>query len=104
MMGSERVYSNGTHFWIGTAGGVDYIAPLYESSPMPRTPEAATPAHHGGTPLPVPKFGASQQEPGVDGNTGTPSPGRGTPSTASPGTFGTPETFQGTPQTDPGSL
>eukprot|EP00971_Amphidinium_carterae_P129331 2561584-Amphidinium_carterae.1 len=64
MMGSERVYSNGTHLWIGTAGGIDYIAPLYESSATLRTPEAATPAPQGGTPLPVPKFGASQQDSG----------------------------------------
>eukprot|EP00971_Amphidinium_carterae_P240192 4768825-Amphidinium_carterae.1 len=113
-MGTERVYSNGTHFWIGNAGGVDYIAPLYGPSEAPRTPEPASPNQNGGTSSSVPKFGASPQGSGAGGNAetsspgrGTPttaSPGRGTPTTASPGTFGTPEPYGSTPQTESGSL
>eukprot|EP00971_Amphidinium_carterae_P061380 1215440-Amphidinium_carterae.1 len=103
LMGTERVYSNGTHFWIGNAGGVDYIAPLYGPSVAPRTPEHASTNQQGGTPPQVPKFGASQQDSGAGVNPETPSPGRGTTSTASPGTFGTPEAQGSTPQTGSGS-
>eukprot|EP00971_Amphidinium_carterae_P061378 1215439-Amphidinium_carterae.1 len=103
LMGTERVYSNGTHFWIGNAGGVDYIAPLYGPSATPRTPEHASTNQPGGTPPQVPKFGTSQHDSGTGGHPETPSPGRGTPSTASPGTFGTPEAHGSTPQTESGS-
>eukprot|EP00971_Amphidinium_carterae_P159773 3167826-Amphidinium_carterae.1 len=71
-----RDSSNGTHLWIGNAGGVDYIAPLYGPSAAPRTPEPGSPNQQGGTPPTVPKFGASQQNSGTSGNTETPSPGR----------------------------
>eukprot|EP00971_Amphidinium_carterae_P160214 3176007-Amphidinium_carterae.1 len=103
MMGTERVYSNGTHYWIGNAGGLEYVAPLYESSEVPRTPETGSSPQQGSTSPTVPKFGASQQDSGASGNAETPSPGRGTPSTGSPGTFGTPGTQGGTPQTEPRS-
>eukprot|EP00971_Amphidinium_carterae_P010074 198407-Amphidinium_carterae.1 len=103
MMGTERVYSNGSHFWIGNAGGVDYIAPLYEPSAATRTPEPGSPNHQGRTPSSVPKFGASQQNSSTSGNNGTASPGRDTTSTANPGTFRTPDTHGGTPQTETGS-
>eukprot|EP00971_Amphidinium_carterae_P282140 5600851-Amphidinium_carterae.1 len=103
MMGTERVYSNGSHYWIGNAGGVGYIAPLYEPSATPRTPEPGSSNHQGSTPSSVPKFGASQQNSGTSGNNETASPGRGTTSTGSPGTFGTPGTYGGTPQTETGS-
>eukprot|EP00971_Amphidinium_carterae_P271662 5390474-Amphidinium_carterae.1 len=100
MMGTERVYSNGTHFWIGNAGGLDYIAPLYGPSEAPRTPESGSSPHQGSTSPTVPKFGASQQNSGTSGTNETPSPGRGTASTGSPGAFGTPGTQGGTPQTE----
>eukprot|EP00971_Amphidinium_carterae_P080249 1587895-Amphidinium_carterae.1 len=100
MMGTERVYSNGTHFWIGNAGGLDYIAPLYGPSETPMTPESGSSQQQESTSPTVPKFGASQQDSGTSGNNGTPSPGRGTTSTGSPGAFGTPTTQGRTPQTE----
>eukprot|EP00971_Amphidinium_carterae_P307297 6106772-Amphidinium_carterae.2 len=119
LMGTERVYSNGTHFWIGNAGGVDYIAPLYGPSEAPRTPEAGSSNHQGSTPPNVPKFGASQQSSGTSGNNETPSPSvqvrlglqahmvgtpqteTGSPSAGSQGMFGTSGLRAGVPQTSP---
>eukprot|EP00971_Amphidinium_carterae_P348950 6490759-Amphidinium_carterae.2 len=99
MMGTERVYSNGSHFWIGNAGGVDYVAPLYEPSAAPRTPEAGHSHNQGNIPSSVPKFGASPQDSGTPG--GTPQTETGSPSAGSQGAFGTPGLRAGGPQTSP---
>eukprot|EP00971_Amphidinium_carterae_P206214 4092241-Amphidinium_carterae.2 len=110
MMGTERVYTNGTHSWIGNAGGMDYIAPLYGAEQAPRTPEQSPQNQDEGTPPRVPKFGASQQDSGGDRNTETKTPGPGVASTANPGIpqrsglMGVPEVLGSTLQPDSGSL
>eukprot|EP00971_Amphidinium_carterae_P150119 2975757-Amphidinium_carterae.1 len=100
MMGTERVYSNGTHYWIGNAGGLDYIAPLYGPSEVSRTPESGSSPLQESTSPTVPKFGATPPNSGTSGNNETPSPGRGATSTGIPGGSAIPATHGGTPQTE----
>eukprot|EP00971_Amphidinium_carterae_P265052 5257831-Amphidinium_carterae.1 len=100
LMGTEQVYSNGSHFWVANAGGIDFVATLYEPSVSPRTPESGRHGETTQTPsTTVPMFGASSQESSGTGSNETPPGNRGNRDGGNLGAFGTPGSRAGEPQT-----